>query len=179
MSPKLLNILLIISSWVLYNYVIDPLYFGTDSFFIESGQDIKGLVQKSKTYDKTIEIVPGLIKQAKLDQENFENILEKDKKNILVMVPVSVNEIKLMNEIANIGTDSGLVLDGMGVKDKGGGFYSISFSVITTYTKFKKFITYWENSMRLLTLQSVSFSPGKTEEDEVKFSVELTAYYMK
>lgn len=178
MSPKLLNILLIISSWALYNYIVSPLYFGEDSFIFAAGQDINSLVEKRNTYDKTIAAVPEIINQAKAVKGNYDNLSEEDKKKILVMVPVSVNDIKLMSELTNIGVESGIPLEGMGIKDKGG-TYSVSFSVMTTYANFKKIITYWENSMRLFTLQSVSFNPGKTEDEIIKFNIELYTYYMK
>ncbi len=95
------------------------------------------------------------------------------------MVPISVNEIKLMSELTNIGLKSGVPIENMGIKDKGSGVYSVSFSVVTTYTNFKRVIAIWEKNMRLFTLESVSFIPGKTEEEPIKFSVELSTYYMK
>lgn len=185
MTPKLLNILLIIISGVLYIYVVNPLYSGTDSFFFASGQDIKSLTTKLATYDATIAEVPNIIKKAKDAKDQYDKISEDDRKKILTMVPVSVNDIKLMSEITNIGTEALTPIDGMGVKDKGlaknskEGEYSVSFTVLTTYTNFKKMMAYWESSMRLFRLQSVSFSPGKTEEEPIKFSVELSTYYMK
>lgn len=178
MSPKTLNIFLMISSVMLYNYVINPLYSGATSPLFEPDQDIKKLVEKRDTYSKTIEAFPGIVDEATTMQAQYDSIQEVDRKKILTMVPVSVNDVKLMSELTNIGVDSGVPIDGMGIKDKGG-YYSVSFSVMTTYTNFKKIMTYWENSMRLFTLQSVSFSPGKTEEEEIKFTVELSTYYMK
>jgi hypothetical protein len=179
MTPKILNIILIVSSWLLYSYVVDPLYSGTPSFLFQEGQGFNDLIKTRNAYDKTIEEVPKLIKQASVAKTTYENISPADKKNILIMVPVSVNDIKLMSELTNIGVESGVPLDGMGIKDKGNGEYSVSFSVITTYTNFKSIMKVWENSMRLFRLQSVSFSPGKTEEELIKFSVELSTYYMK
>lgn len=179
MTPKLLNILLIVLSWLLYSYVVDPLYSGTSSFLFDDGQGFKSLIEKRNAYDKTIEEVPKIIKQANDAKKVFDTLPEEDKKKILTMVPVSVNDIKLMSEVTNIGNESGVPLDGMDIKDKGNGLYIVSFTVTTTYTNFKNIIKVWENSMRLFTLESVTFSPGKTEEDPIKFNVELSTYYMK
>lgn len=178
MSPKLLNVLLIISSVVLYYYVVDPLYSGADMGLISPDKSIQKLVEERETYNKTIKAVPEVIKKANDTRKQYEDLSEEDKKKILVMVPVAVNDIKLMSEITNIGSKSGVMLENMGIKDKGGE-YSISFSVMTTYTNFKNIMKYWENSMRLFTLQSVTFSPGKTPEDIIKFNVDLSTYYMK
>lgn len=179
MSPKLLNILLLTISVVLYYYVVNPLYSGTESLLFSSGQSITNLKKELDTYNKTIVAVPNLIAQANSDKALYDTIPEEDRKKILIMVPVAVNDIKLMSELTNIGVESGVPLDEMGIKDKGNGEYLVSFTITTTYTSFKKVMEYWEKSMRLFRLQTVAFDPGKTEEDVIKFSVELSTYYMK
>jgi hypothetical protein len=179
MTPKLLNILLLALSWFLYSYVVNPLYSGTPSFLFEQGQSFKNLVQKRNAYDKTTEEVKKLILQSSAAKNFYENISETDRKNILVMVPISVNDIKLMSELTDIGLRSGVPIENMGIKDKGAGVYSVSFSVVTTYTNFKRVIAIWEKNMRLFTLESVTFTPGKTEEEPIKFNVDLSTYYMK
>ncbi len=180
MTPKLLNILLLILSGFLYFYIIEPLYTGSESFIFTQGQDLKTLMNERDTYDKTIAEVPKLIDKAAKAKASYDKISDTDRHNIMVMVPVSVDNIKLMSELTNIGVESGIPIDGMGVKDKSLGEYSVSFSVMATYSDFKnKVMPYWEKSMRLFTLQSVSFAPGKTEDEVVKFSVQLSTYYMK
>lgn len=178
MKPRDLNILLIVASVALYYLIISPLYSGGSSLLFESGQDITTLTKTRDTYDKTIEEVPRLIALGQNLKKEYDSIQEEDRKKILTMVPVSVDEIKLLSEITNIGAESGVILDGMGIKDMGGE-YSVSFNVSTTYTNFKNIITFWEKSMRLFTLQSVTFTPGKTDMDPIKFSVALSTYYMK
>lgn len=179
MTPKLLNTLLLGISFFLYTYVASPLYYGKTSMLFPEGESIKMLTEKNSTYTKTIEALPALTAKAIAAEAAYKSIGEKDKNTILVMVPTEINEIKLMSEITDIGAATGLPLDSMGIKDKGNGEYSVSFSVVTTYTNFKTIMKFWENSMRLFRLQSVTFSPGKKEDDPIKFSVELSTYYMK
>jgi hypothetical protein len=178
MSPKLLNSLLLVASAVLYFYVIEPLYFGSASSFFDNEKSIPMLVQKRNSYDMTIAAFPDLLKKAKTNVEQYNSITEEDKRKIMTLVPTSVDEIKLMSELTNIGNASGVQIDGMGIKDKGGS-YSINFSITTTYTNFKEIMRYWGSSSRLFALQSVSFTPGKTEDDLIKFNIELVTYYMK
>ncbi|MBP6948608.1 MAG: type 4a pilus biogenesis protein PilO [Candidatus Pacebacteria bacterium] len=179
MTPKNLNILLIALSVFLYMYVVDPLYSGKSSFIFKEGQGFKELIKKRNDYDKILQEIPKVIKQAEVAEKQYGDISENDRKNILVMVPTSVDNIKLMSELTNIGVESGVPIDNMGIKDKEKGVYIVSFSVNTTYTNFKKIMNVWEKSMRLFTIDSVSFSPGKTEEEEVKFNVSLNTYSMK
>jgi hypothetical protein len=95
------------------------------------------------------------------------------------MVPTEINSLKLLSELSNLATDKGFAIDNLGVKDKGNGEYSVDFSVLATYSKFKEEIVYFERSMRILNLQGLSFSPGKTQEDPTKFTVSFSTYYMK
>lgn len=179
MKPRDLNILLIAASMALYYLIISPLYSGGTSLLFAEGQDITTLTKTRDTYDKTIEEVPRLIALGQNLKKGYDSIQEEDRKKILTMVPVSVDDIKLLSEITNIGAESGVILEGMGIKDMGAGEYSVSFNVSTTYTNFKNIMTFWEKSMRLFTLQSVTFTPGKSEIDPIKFSVALSTYYMK
>lgn len=180
MTPKILNILLLTISAFLYFAVIDPLYSGTTSFLFSDGQSFKSLIAKRDAYDKTIAAVDGLIKQANDAEITYQSVSPEDKKKILTMVPISINDIKLMNELTNIGNLPGNVpIEGMGIKDRGNGEYTVDFNVTTTYSNFDKIIRIWENSMRLFTLQSVSFGPGKTEDEPTKFNIEFYTYYMK
>ena len=179
MTPKLLNIILIVSSVLLYNFIVSPLYTGGDSSLFDASQGIDKLIVQRNTYDKTIAALPGIFAEAEKDTKEYQAISQEDRQKILVMVPTEINDIKLMSELTNMGIDSGIPIDSMGVKDKGNGEYTVGFNIFTTYSKFKKVMAYWEKSMRLFRLNSVTFSPGKTEEENTKFTVDLTAFYMK
>lgn len=185
MSPKILNIFLIISSFVIYFYVAKPLYSGSNSFLISPGNDIKSLTSKRADYDKTIEAVSDVFKQSDVAKKQYENLSDIDKKNILTMVPVTVDEIKLMSEITNLAVLSGIKMENMGIKDRGVnkkdnfGEYTASFNFFDTYSNFKKSMVVWENSMRLFKIDSVSFTPPATEDELIKFNVSLSTYYMK
>ncbi len=184
MSPKLLNILLLVASFVLYYYVINPLYFGAASNFFDVEKSIPRLTERVNTFDKTIAAVKTVKAHSEESFAKYSTLTEEDKKKILTMVPVEVNDIKLMSELVKISEltksegDQGVAMDGMGIKDKGG-LYSVSFNINTTYANFKKMMKIWESSGRLFSMQSVTFNPGKTEEDLIKFNIELYTYYMK
>lgn len=178
MSPKILNILLIISSLALYYLVVTPMYSGVDSGVWLPENNIQSLLVYNKNYDQTLNEVDALIVKAKNIQTAYENVYTPEIQHKLsIMVPDTINETKLYNEIDKFQSKTGQI-DNIGVKDKGLGEYSVSFSVTTTYTKFKEIMTEWEKSMRLFSLKGVSFSPGKTEEDPIKFTVDMSTYYL-
>lgn len=179
MSPKLLNILLIIATGTLYYLFINPIYSGIDTGIWSPGEEnIKSLIVLRDQYDATIKGIDGISSKANALQKRYDSFDDETKTKMMIMVPDSINTIKLLSELTSIADQAGFPLDSIGVKDRGGE-YSVSFTVVTTYTKFKDFITHWEKSMRLFTLQSVTFSPGKTDEDALKFNVDLTTYYLK
>ena len=177
MTPKLLNILLLICSAVLYYLFITPLYSGVSSGVWSPGEkSVKALIKQKSGYETTLLEADKVVSQAKILQKKYENYDEETKRKIMLMVPESVDSI-LLDELTRIVSDSGPV-EGITIRNKGEGEYIVSFSVITTYTQFKTFITYWEKSMRLFSLQSVTFSPGKNDEALIKFNVEFSTYYM-
>ncbi len=177
MTPKILNTILLLVSFILYSYVAKPLYSGTSSIFT-FGESIPTLSEKVASYQKTIDAYPELKNSAESALSAYKNISEEDRNKIMVMVPETVDEIKLMSELVNIGVASGIPIESMGIKDKGG-YYSINFTVMAKYSDFKKVMATWENSRRLLALQNVSFSSGKTDDEVLKFTVDLVAYYLK
>ncbi len=180
MSPKLLNILLIVSSYVLYFYIAVPIYTGAVSILLTPGENnIKSLIEKKEKYVLANESIETLITEAKSIQGKYDAFDQATKDKIMIMIPESIDNIKLLSELTRIANENGITLDSLSVKEKGGGEYAVNLTMMATYSQFKEFITYYENSMRLLALQSVNFSPSKNETDEYKFSVEFLTYYLK
>lgn len=180
MSPKLLNILLIVSSYVLYFYILVPVYTGVDSVLLTPGDNnIKSLIETKEKYILANESIEGLVNEANSLQSKYDSFDQKTKDNIMIMIPESVDSIKLLSELSRIAHERNVPIDGLSVKDKNTGEYSVSLSIMATYSQFKDLITYYENSMRLLAVQSVTFSPTKNETDEYKFNIEFLTYYLK
>lgn len=178
MSPKLFNSLLIIVSVVLYFYVIDPLYTGADAVFWNSGPSIQSLNVLKNQYQATIDGVSGILQEAKDLEKEYNSFDATTTKNMMIMVPSSIEEVRLLSELTEMANLSGFSIEGLNVKDKSGE-YTVNFTMNTTYPKFKTFMYKFETSMRLFTLKSVSFTPSKDETELIKFSVELSTYYMK
>lgn len=179
MSPRLFNTLLIISSIVLYAYVIKPLYYtGVEGIFWTPESSVQSLRDLNDKYQKTIDGVDGIIRDANKLKGQYETFDEESKNKMMIMVPPSVNEIKLLSELTNIANNAGFAVEDVSVKDKNGE-YSIALTFRSTYLQFKQFVDLYEKNMRLLTIKSVSFSPSKDEEALVKFDIEFSTYYLK
>ncbi len=179
MSPRLFNTLLIISSIVLYAYVIKPLYYtGVEGIFWTPESSIQALRESNDKYQKTIDGVDVIIGQANKLKSQYETFDEESKNKMMIMVPSSVNEIKLLSELTNMASLAGFAIEDLSVKNRSGE-YTINFSFRATYLQFKQFMDLYEKNMRLLTMKSVSFNPSKDEEELIKFDIEFSTYYLK
>lgn len=183
MSPKLLNILLLIGSLAIYYLVIGPLQTGEDTGVWSPDKSIDALVDLNKQYDQTIPQIDKITEQAKSLNKIYTelNSNEEMRRNLQLMVPSEVDEVRLLNEVSKIAGQGGIAIKDLTVKDKSGAFpkYSVTFSLETTYPKFKDFITNYEKSMRLFTIESVSFNAPLKEGDLTKFNVILSTHYLK
>ena len=186
MSPRLINILLAVSSFALYYLVIGPIYSGVGTIWQPENGGIKALKASNVQYDQTIKEAQALSGQAAALNNQYVAINDTSKKTMLIMVPKAIDPVRLLSEMNVIASQSGVSLGSISYADmptatKLAGAYDISFSVKTTYPKFKEFMRYYEKSMRLFTLQNVSFTaPTKSDSsDLINFQVKLRTYYLK
>ena len=146
MSPKLLNVFLVLIPTVLYYGVISPLYTGEAGLIWTPESSIATLKAQNVQYANTINQI-SLVEQgvttlnkeyASLDQ----SILDKT----AIMLPDTIqDQVKLRNEILNIANKSGVALNGVSLtidpknRDQYVGNYIISFTFKARYAVFKKF----------------------------------------
>lgn len=183
MSPKLLNTFLILLSFALYYIVINPLWTGSGSVWSPEHSIIE-LRDTYSQYNYTVGQASELFSQGKQLNSQYKSIDEATQQKMLQMVPAFVDPIRLLSEITNIANQSGLALSGVSYtesapNDKMYGAYDISFSVKTTYSKFKELMHSYETSLRLYTVQSVNFTAPEKVDDLILFQVKLRTYYLK
>lgn len=183
MSPKLINILLILSSFALYYLVIGPLWTGGGPIWAPE-HGISSLTSLESQYKDTASSADDLSKQGEKLKSQFKAIDDATKQKMALMVPQKIDKVRLLSEVDNIANQSGVALSNVSAVDvatvdKLKGSYNISFSVKTTYTKFKEFMRNYENSLRLFTLESVNFSAPDKIDDLTDFKVILKTYYLK
>lgn len=183
MSPKLLNTFLLIASFALYYVVIGPLWTGIGTVW-SPAHGITDLRSSEAQYANTVDQAADLFRQGKELRSQYEAIDEATKQKMIQMVPASIDPVRLLSEVNNIAAQSGIAITGVtysegGASDKLRGAYDLGFSVKTTYPKFKEFMRNYETSLRLFTLQSVSFSAPDKPDDLMTFQVKLRTYYLK
>lgn len=181
MSKKLLNLLLIVATFAIYYLAISPLYKGTGGVW-QPAQSIQSLSQLNKQYSETIAQAESLLSQADTLRAQYARITPEQREKMFVMVPDAIDKVRLLSEVTNIAASSGLPIADLsymeGNVSGSRGMVGISFTVRTTYPKFKEFIDAFEKSMRLFSVQSVTFS-APIEGEITTYQVRLDTYYLK
>lgn len=173
MSPKLLNILLILVPTVLYFGYIDPLYSGNSGFLYSPEKNITAL------RNENIQVADNLI-QANLVNDAITKMI-KDYKSVdpaimnkaSLLLPDSIDDIRLRSEVLTIANKMGVGLTGLKVEtitdssmsaDLVG--YKVSFSITSQYETFKKMMTSFEKNMRFYIVDNVAIARQEKKKED-------------
>ncbi|MCK5061113.1 hypothetical protein KAR28_01025 [Candidatus Parcubacteria bacterium] len=151
---------------------------------------VKGiqLTIEEKENDKTV--MERYITRLKSYQKSYNSISIRDKEAINKMIPEEYDKEELFAYMDNLAKHIGLTLNAASImedKKKLGALdmkeskekeiqeieMSLNFSGVD-YRGLKQILTAFENSLRLIDVQTVAFSP-----DDNSLAVELTTYYIK
>lgn len=184
MSPKLINILLLVSTFAVYYLLMVPIWSGNGSLWTPTGGGINTLRSTESQYIDASLKATDLFDQGNELKSQYKDVSDEIKQKMILMVPLKIDKIRLLSEIDNIASQSDIALSNVSVNevsssDKLKGSYDVSFSVKTTYPEFKKFMRNYENSLRLFTLESVNFSAPEKVDGPIDFKVLLKTYYLK
>ena len=182
MSKNILNLFFIVATFVIYYIIISPLNTGAGTIW-QPDQSIESLRSRNQMYDGALKQADSLYKQAEDLNVQYTKVPDDLKQKINLMVPVGIDPVRLLNEVSKIANDSGIAISKLNYTDNktndSYGSYTLNFSVVTTYAKFKEVIHNFETSMRLFTVKSVVFSSSEKDSDMNTFSVTLETYYIK
>lgn len=169
MSPKLLNILLVMAPVVLYMALIKPLITGVGTFWSPE-MPIAELQRVNAEYSAALsntEVIERDIAAIYKDYTALKpEILEKNSQ----MLPEKLDEAKIRNEIVAIATKQGIAIDALDVvRDKKGSkladFYTISFSLRSRYPAFKRLLEEYDKSIRFYHIDSLSIARQKDDDE--------------
>ena len=152
-------ILIVVSILVGFLY-IKPLYLDSMSS-LEHKRDVDDSLQKNKEIQKI----------AKRLSADISSITQSDFDKLKVILPNSVDEIRLLNDFNTIALRHGITLNNLRVGEKTNSnisakkdkpivnVLSVDFSATSfSYNTFKLFLEDIERSMKLMDINSISFS---------------------
>ncbi|MFA6608436.1 MAG: type 4a pilus biogenesis protein PilO [Candidatus Paceibacterota bacterium] len=183
MSKNILKLLLAVGSFAIYYVFINPLYTGIGGVW-QPTQSVKSLRDLNTQYTETLNQADVLYTQAQSLSSQYNSVSDDTKQKTKLMVPDSVDPIRLLNEVSNIAGQTGVALSDLNYISNplvmgNYGIYSVSFSVTTTYSKFKELMHNYETSLRLFTIKNVTFNVSAKDSSLIDFQVKLETYYMK
>lgn len=193
MSPKLLNLLLVILPVVLYFGYIQPYYTGDGGLVWSPETSIRALQSQNVQYINTLAQI-GIIKEAGEKLNNDYLSVDKDMiEKIGIMLPDDIDPVKLRNEILQIGASSGIAIENLKIErdiktEKLYNFYRVSFEIKAKYANFKSFMEEYEKNKRFFSLEKASINRTihdetdkmvKNDDDILNISITSRAYFLK
>jgi len=169
-------------------------------------KEIKELRAKETEYQKALANSKELEKIVSDLRDTYQSFNEEDVANLRTLLPDYVNNVQLAVEIEKLALSYGMFLknvqhkvpeddipttgralltkEQMALQKKPYGVFELSFSTEGGYSNFVNFITSLERSLRIIDIESVSFSssetPGAlTPKDSYKYDVKIKTYWLK
>lgn len=161
MSPKLFNILLVLTPLVLYFGYLSPMYEGVPGFVWTPESNINTLKSQNVQYSNALNQVDFVSKEMDKINKDYNTVDPAIKEKVILLLPDSIDPIKIRNEVVAIANESGVALNGLQVissakiQTKEIGTYTVSFTILAHYPVFKKLIENFEKSTRLFVLDSI------------------------
>ena len=184
MSPKILNLLLVVASGSLYYLLISPLYTGIGTIY-QPGMGVAPLRDLNESYDTTIAQAQKLVDQSQNLSRQYRALSPEAKETLAVMVPDQIDEVRLVSEVNSIANQTGFALENIAYNQNPGSggktgvsSYTVTVSTKGTYEKLKELLHNFETSKRIYAVRSVSVTPPADATGLFDFQLKLETYYM-
>jgi hypothetical protein len=174
MSPKLLNILLVLTPTVLYFAYINPMYTGEPGLVFTPEKSIPVLKSESVLRTNALNQFALIESEVNKISKDYKSIDDETKAKVTMLLPDTLDSIKLRNEVVSIANNAGIALTGLkvtnsvkGFQSKEVGSYAVDFSAKGHYSTLKRLMETYEKSMRLFVLDSVIIQRAKKKDKDV------------
>lgn len=178
---NIISIVLIILALAVFALFTNPRYVGVRELSVEQQRFDDAL-------DRSKELVA--LRDALLSKYN--SISSEDLERVSTMLPDSIDTVRLIIDIDTLASRYGMSLtdisiglpdearvDGtLGPSSEDFGKLSLSFTVSSTYDRFRAFMADLERSLRLVDITSLSFGPAGAS-GATAYSVTFTTYWLK
>jgi Tfp pilus assembly protein PilO len=179
MSRPALSVTLIIISVAAFFTFINPRFEG-----------IQALQNEQQEFDLALERARELqtVRDDLLSRYNtFDSEELEDLEKIL---PDNVDNVRLILDLDGIASRYGMTIKNVSLSEKNSsasgvqleseiGEIGLTFNIESQYGEFKKFIRDLEQSLRIVDISSLSFSPISEEEGNMTFNITIKTYWLK
>ncbi|MEK7579418.1 MAG: hypothetical protein AAB460_02735 [Patescibacteria group bacterium] len=177
------SIILIIVAIVAFVFIANPRF-----------DKVSALKKESATFDDALDRSKELISLRGALLTKYNSIPTEDRNRLDVMLPNSIDTVRLIIDINTLATRYGLSLSNISVGEVNGttendrtlgpsfgefGSVSLGFTVSATYDQFRAYLADLERSLRLLDVKSIAFTAGDTANSLTNYTISLTTYWLK
>lgn len=170
MSPKLLNILLVLIPVVLYLGYLSPMYTGDSGLIWTPEKSIAGLKSSNLHYAEALSQVGIVEREANSVSKEYSSIDPALIATTSKLLPDDIDSVKLRNEIIAIANKSGVAIPALTVVPEAHpsspklGSYKINFSIRSKYPAFKELMESYEKSTRLYVIENLIIKRATEQE---------------
>jgi Tfp pilus assembly protein PilO len=172
-------------------YIILAIVIGY--FFVYSPLgELTSLAGKKQEYETSLAMVKNIENVKNELSTKFNGISANDKKNIDIVLPNSLDFVRLISQIDAVAAGYGISIGGISSKgisspvgasvgdagvEKPYNSATINFTFTASYEKFNAFMDELGRSMRILDIRSMRLASGK--DGIYSYSVEFETYWLK
>jgi hypothetical protein len=195
MSPKLLNILLVLIPVIVYYGVFDPLYNGNPGLVWTPESSIAGLQAKNVQYTNTYNLISKVGKDMKKINDEYVAIPETTVATVTQMLPDEIDPIRLRNEVINIADKVGVPISTVKITEDnrvtvpGTGSYTITFDVKARYADIKNLLAAYEKNTRFYNIDALRIARSDPkglsaqellvfDKEQLQVTVSYKVYYL-
>lgn len=188
------TILVLASLGIFFGY-INPTYGGVTGSTKLSDKSIKELQVDKGEYTDALSKATEIEEARKGLLRIYNDIPSEDLDKLLKLLPDHIDSVRLIIDINNVGSKYGMTLQNITLADSSGpneksssssigpkeSKYSsvvLRFAVSGSYDNFRSFISDLERSLRLIDIDTISFST-KGEADIYDFNVTVSTYRLE
>ncbi len=172
MSPKLLTILLILLPVTLYFGYVSPMYSGNPGLIWTPERSLPVLKSTDVLLSQSLNQIDIVQREAGSISKEYSGIDPQLIVTTTLLLPDSIDPIKLRNEVLNIGNKSGIAISGLTISPISNlnnpklGAYKVSFNIRSKYPAFKELMHSYEKSTRLFVTENLTIA--RVTDDEIR-----------
>lgn len=191
---KLVPIIFLVGSGLLFFFVVDPIYNGPEYVSPDTpvaNLGIKQISERKEAYDDVLARARDL--QAKRDdlRNRYNSVTQADKTRLEQLLPDTLDNVRLVLDIDRIASRHGLRLRNIAVNDnsssgekravvpdeKGFGTANITFAITAPYDVFLNFLSDLEDGLRLIDVTTLTI--GARDIRAYDYGITFKTYWLK
>lgn len=155
-------------------------------------QEVGLLGEEKNKYEESLALVADIESKKNALIQEYENIGESDKIKISTVLPDSLNFVRLISQISEVGASDGILISNISMRETDSSVGNsiaeaepprpynsavIGFSFDASYAQFNSFMSRLEKSLRILDIRSVQIQTA--ENGRYSYKVEFETYWVK